>query len=70
MRGRTFGGLWRRNRRDPLTITIVSRGGSECWWEVRARGCVARVPGHVCVEDLFAMIYDGNGRSPGTSRSK
>lgn len=44
-------------RRDKLTLTIVHRGGSESWYEVRARGVTWRFPGHRCIEDVMAQIY-------------
>jgi len=47
---------WRR--RDPLTVQIVFRGGSECWYELRARNCVWRVPGWLDIESVMADIYN------------
>jgi hypothetical protein len=44
-------------RRDPLTLTIKYRGGSEGWYEVRARGRVFRRPGWVDVETLMRDVY-------------
>ena len=51
---RTTHGLLRRDPRKPLTVTVVYRGGSECWWELRARGVVLRRPGHNCLHDVLA----------------
>lgn len=48
-----FKGLKRRNPRDPLQVTIVFRGGAECWWELRARGAVLRRPGHNSLHDVL-----------------
>lgn len=48
--------LPRRDPREPLTVTVRYRGGPECWWELRARGAVWRVPGYVSVHDLMARI--------------
>lgn len=43
-------------RRSPLTLTIVYRGGSEAWWEIKARGQTFRVPGHTCLHDVLERI--------------
>lgn len=43
----------RRNPRDPLTISISYRGGAECWWEIHARGCIIRRPGHNSLHDVL-----------------
>jgi hypothetical protein len=48
--------LSERNPRDPLTVTMVYRGGPEGYWEVRARGRVWRFPGHVAVFDMMRVI--------------
>lgn len=50
----------RRDPRKPLTVTIVYRGGSECWWELRARGMVVRRPGHLQLHDVLSELQ---GRS-------
>lgn len=47
-----------RSPREPLTVTVVYRGGPECWWEVRGRGRVYRVPGHVALHDLMRLILE------------
>ena len=51
--------LARREARKPLTVTVVWRGGPECWWELRSRGAVVRVPGHVSVHDALNRFYGG-----------
>jgi len=48
-----------RDPRDPLTVTVTYRGGSECWWEIRARGVVVRRPGHVSLHDVLAHLSGG-----------
>jgi hypothetical protein len=45
-------------RRHRISLTIVSRGGSESWYEIRTRGVVLRVPGHRALEDVMATIYN------------
>lgn len=47
---------WRR--REPLTIQIVYRGGSEAWYRIKARGAVWYVPGHESLEDVMSSIYN------------
>lgn len=46
-----------RDRRKPLTLTITYRGGSECWYEIHARGSIGRFPGHFSLHDVMAAIY-------------
>ena len=48
-----------RNPREPLTITVTYRGGSECWWEIRARGTVVRRPGSEALHDVLAHLSGG-----------
>jgi len=48
-----------RDPRDPLTVTVTYRGGSECWWEIRARGVVIRRPGHVALHDVLSHLSGG-----------
>jgi hypothetical protein len=48
--------LARRDPRKPLTVTIVYRGGSECWWEIRSRGVVLRRPGYWTIHDVFSLL--------------
>lgn len=47
-----------RDRRQPLNIRVVYRGGSECWWELRARGVTIRRPGHLSLHDVLRE-FDG-----------
>lgn len=53
---RYFLRLARRNPRQPLSVTIKYRGGSECWVEIVARGGVLRVPGHAAVYDVLMTL--------------
>jgi hypothetical protein len=53
--------LWLRNRRKPLQVVVTYRGGAECWWELRARGKVVRVPGALAIEDVLSQ-FDGTLR--------
>lgn len=55
-KGVRFKGLPRRNPRDPLSVTVVWRGGPEAWVELRARGGVIRVPGHTCIAELVLLL--------------
>ena len=50
---RTLHALRKRDPRQPLTVTVVYRGGSECWWELRSRGVVIRRPGHNALHDVL-----------------
>lgn len=56
------GHRWRRRSpwdpRKPLSLTVKSRGGAECWYEVHARGDLGRVPGSTSLHDLMTMIYN------------
>lgn len=54
--------LPRRDPRESLTVTVRYRGGAECWWEIRARGTVWRVPGSTSVHDLLASINRMGGQ--------
>lgn len=47
------------NRRDPLTIQVVYRGGPEAWYLIKSRGGVIRVPGHEALHDVMERIYEG-----------
>lgn len=53
-------GYWRRfprrNPREPLKITVSFRGGSECWYEIHARGSIGRYPGTVCIHEIMSDI--------------
>lgn len=46
----------RRNPREPLTVVMKLRGGSEAWVEVRTRGAVVRVPGYTSVAELLLLL--------------
>jgi len=48
-----------RSLREPVTITVHYRGGSEAWWELKARGRTWRRPGSLCLHDVLADIYAG-----------
>lgn len=45
-----------RNPREPLTIKVKFRGGSECWYEVHARGSIGRFPGYIAIHDIMSEI--------------
>lgn len=45
-------------RRQKITITVRSRGGPECWYEVEARGSKGRIEGFHCLHDLMTLIYN------------
>lgn len=49
-------GLPPRNPRDPLTIKVKYRGGSEAYYEIHARGRVFRRPGTVALHDIMQEI--------------
>ena len=59
-RGTTKSSRWfhlpPRKPREPLTIKISYRGGSECWYEIHARGSVGRYPGVVALHDVMRDI--------------
>jgi hypothetical protein len=44
-------------RREPLTVTVVYRGGPEAWVELRARGEVIRVPGSLALFDALERLW-------------
>nr|CRY96850.1 hypothetical protein [uncultured prokaryote] len=48
--------LAERDPREPLTITVTYRGGSECWWELRARGVTIRRPGSLSLHDVLMWL--------------
>lgn len=50
-----------RNPREPLTITVRYRGGSEAWWRLEARGRVWHVPGHIALHDALSWVQEGHG---------
>lgn len=68
------GHRWRRlparNPRNPLTITVKWRGGSEAWVEVHARGDVARLPGWIPISDLVLMVNSNGLDTPGPNYVK
>lgn len=53
-----------RNPREPLNIRIRFRAGSECYWEVSARGQVGYFAGHTSIHDAFVEIMQGSGHYP------
>jgi hypothetical protein len=55
-KSRRFFGLPPRNPREILTIRIKFRGGAEAWYEVHARGSIARYPGHLALHDVMRDI--------------
>lgn len=46
------------SRRDRLTVVVTYRGGAECWYEVKARGCVWCFPGWLDIETVMACVYN------------
>jgi hypothetical protein len=48
-----------REPRDPLGVVVRYRGGSECWWQIEARGRTYRFPGWVSIHDALARINAG-----------
>lgn len=52
--------LARRNRREPLTVSVSFRGGAECWWEIKARGQTWRRPGALALHDVLSELYEGH----------
>lgn len=54
------GGRWHRfpprNPREPLSIKVKYRGGSEAWYEIHARGSVGRYPGYVSLHEIMSDI--------------
>jgi hypothetical protein len=55
--GRPLRSLGARDPREPLTVTVRYRGGSECWVELRARGAVLRVPGAEAIFDVMRTLW-------------
>lgn len=45
-----------RNDRIPLTVVVKYRGGAEAYWELRARGRVYRLPGHMYLHDAMTVV--------------
>ena len=56
---RRFRFLPSRNPREPLTIKVKFRGGPECWYEVHARGSIARYPGTRSIHEIMDEINCG-----------
>lgn len=42
--------------RKPLPMTVKFRGGSECWYEVHARGQTGRFPGTASIHDVMREV--------------
>lgn len=57
----TLGSLLPWPRKRPMTVTLVYRGGPECWIEVRARGRIVRRPGVVALVDLWRELAQWTG---------
>lgn len=53
--------------REPLTLTVRYRGGSEGWWQIEARGRIWRRPGVLCLHDVLSDVYSGTNASPKSS---
>lgn len=53
----SFMRLPRSERRRPVTLTVVYRGGAESWWLVKARGSHQVFPGHASIEDVMARVH-------------
>lgn len=52
-----------RSPREPLTVQVVYRGGSEAWWEIRTGLGRFRFPGHLCLHDVLSAVHRGEGWS-------
>lgn len=50
--------LSRREAREPVTLTIRYRGGSEAWWEVKGRGRSWRFPGYLAIHDVMKVVLN------------
>jgi hypothetical protein len=50
-------------QRTSLTIEVTYRGGSTCWWALKARGRVWRRSGTLALHDVLQDIFDGVGGS-------
>lgn len=46
---------WPRDRK--MTLTVKYRGGSQCWWEITARGRTIRRPGVLALHDVLSDLY-------------
>lgn len=49
-----------RDPREPLTITVSFRGGTECWWEIKGRGVTIRRPGVTSLHDVLSHLQGRN----------
>lgn len=49
-----------RDRRSPLTISVVYRGGSAAWYQIRARGETYRCEGSTAIHDVMEWINSGD----------
>lgn len=45
------------NPREPLTLKVKYRGGSEAWIEIHSRGGMGRFPGNVALYDVLREIW-------------
>lgn len=44
-------------RQQEITLRVTYRGGAECWYLVKARGCRQVFPGHCALEDVMSRVY-------------
>lgn len=44
--------------KEPLGIQVRYKGGPSCSWEVRFRGIVRTIEGHLCWHDVMEMLYE------------
>jgi len=47
-----------KQKRSGITVQVVYRGGSEMWYEVRARGSAKRYPGYFAIHDIMRDVYN------------
>jgi hypothetical protein len=45
-----------RSRNAPITIEVTYRGGSQCWYRIRARGQLFSIPGDRAIHDVMEYI--------------
>lgn len=57
VRSTSFEALPPHPPRSKLSVTVVYRGGPECWWEITARGKTVRRPGALALHDVLRDIY-------------
>lgn len=55
-KARRFFHLPPRDPRVPLNVSIKYRGGPEAWYEIHARGTIARYPGWVSIDEIMAEV--------------